>query len=132
MASQAIQLLVFCTAVSVANALHLRMEANPSSSSSSETADTNIPRDPVEVLRLWGNARLAQRILHRYLFAGACGVANSQSGAQTDDNLAACEGCSPELKKKLKNISGIYISSGGGCVGKKHSVGYVELVLGCY
>ena len=39
-----------------------------------------------------------------------------------------------ELKKveeKLKNISGTYMSPGSGCVGKKHSVGYVELVLGC-
>ena len=36
-----------------------------------------------------------------------------------------------ELKKNLKSISGTYVSPVSGCVGKKHSVGYVELVLGC-
>ena len=35
------------------------------------------------------------------------------------------------LKKNLENISCIYISPGSGCVGKNHSVGYVELVFGC-
>ena len=35
------------------------------------------------------------------------------------------------LKKNLKNISGTYISPWSGCVGKSHSVGYVELVFGC-
>ena len=37
-----------------------------------------------------------------------------------------------QLKKNLENISGTYMSPGSGCVSKKHSVGYVELVLGCY
>ena len=36
-----------------------------------------------------------------------------------------------ELKKNLINISGTYVSPGSGCVVKKHSVGYVELVFGC-
>ena len=38
---------------------------------------------------------------------------------------------SERLKKNLKNISGTYVSPGSGCVVKKHSVGYVELVFGC-
>ena len=37
-----------------------------------------------------------------------------------------------EEKFPQRKISGTYISPGSGCVGKKHSVGYVELVLGCY
>ena len=37
----------------------------------------------------------------------------------------------PEVEEKLKNISGTYVSPGSGCVGKNHSVGYVELVFGC-
>ena len=36
------------------------------------------------------------------------------------------------LKKNLKNISGTYVSPGSGCVVKNHSVGYVDVVLGCY
>ena len=36
-----------------------------------------------------------------------------------------------KLKKNLKTISGTYVSPGSGCVVKKHSVGYVELVFGC-
>ena len=35
------------------------------------------------------------------------------------------------LKKNLENISGAYMSPGSGCVGKKHSVGYVEFLFGC-
>ena len=35
------------------------------------------------------------------------------------------------MKKNLENISGTYVSPGSGCVGQKHSIGYVELVFGC-
>ena len=47
-------------------------------------------------------------------------------------SVAAIEVQQPQqLKKNLENISGTYVSPGSGCVGKHHSVGYVELVFGC-
>ena len=53
-----------------------------------------------------------------------CGLAVRSSGLSRALRRA-------RLKKTLKNISGTYVSPGSGCVGKKHSVGYVELVFGC-
>ena len=52
-----------------------------------------------------------------------------ESERQTPQLLSGV--ATPLLKKNLKSISGTYVSPGSGCVGKKHSVGYVELAFGC-
>ena len=70
--------------------------------------------------------------IERGLFAGQIGRADIGTMYPYDIiDIGVHRGADSLLKKNLKNISGTYVSPGSGCVVKKHSVGYVELVFGC-